>query len=560
MKNGKILPLLLAGAMSLSALAGCSSSDAPASSAPASSAPSGSAAPASSAAAGSAASSEDAAPAAEGVSYPIVTDNSVTLSYWMEINGSASKYISSYAENTAWQEIQKKTGVNIEFIHPAIGQVKEQFNLLMVSGNLPDLLANAENYKGGEFQGMIDGFFMDVTGLLPQYAPDYWSYIQNDEEFFREVSNEEGRICSFYAYKPYGDPPFQRIILRQDVLDELGKEIPKTIADYEELFDAMLAAGITPYMLAKNGYEIQFEGPFNVAAQANTFFKNEEGKVVFGQVEPGFKDYLAKMNEWYQKGYISKDFTSVDNNQIQTLFDTKKLGTFTGAIVANFNRASTQGFEVTSAPYPRMEEGQQLHHESTNIWPLQGRGSMMAVITKDCKQPEIAAQFLNYGYTQEGADLMNWGVEGINYEVVNGEKVYNDLMLNNEKFGTEEASYIYKLHFAPKATEFDVVCHANLLKSPDSLASRFKWADDDKVDSEYQLPPFQLTTDEQTKKTKLMTEINTYTDEMVLKFITGAESLDRFDEFVAAIKGMGLDEVLQIQQTAYDRYMQKKLG
>ncbi|MDR2072423.1 MAG: hypothetical protein LBP60_03200, partial [Spirochaetaceae bacterium] len=42
--------------------------------------------------------------------YPIVTDGSVTLRYWTTLNASASKYIKGYAENTAHQEIEKKTG------------------------------------------------------------------------------------------------------------------------------------------------------------------------------------------------------------------------------------------------------------------------------------------------------------------------------------------------------------------------------------------------------------------------------------------------------------------
>lgn len=546
MNSKKIVSLLAAAAMVASSLTGCGATAT--SSSTSSSTPSSVAPPA------------QATPGEVVNTYPIVTDGSVTLKYWTELNGSASKFIQSYAENTAYQEMEKRTGVKIDFIHPAIGQVQEQFNLLMASGDLPDILGSANKYKGGEFQGMYDGFFQDITDLLPQYAPDYLSYIQKDEEFFREVSNDDGRITGFYGYKPFGDPPFERVVLRQDVLAELDMEIPKTLDDYEKLFAAMLSKGITPFMLGKDGYNLQFSGMFGAPTTRGVFYKDESGKVVFNQVSPGFKEYLTLMNSWYQKGYISKDFTTVDTNQTNTLFDTKKIGTFIGPIVANFNRGATQGIEVTSAPYPRLKEGDQLHYENTNIWPLVGKDSQMAVVTKNCKNLEAAVRWLNYGYTPEGADLMNWGVEGVNYDVKDGKKVYNDTMLANSKFGTEEASYIYKMHFAPKAVEFDTICHANLLKSPDALASRFKWADDPNIDSSYQLPPFQLSTDEQNKVTNLMTEINTYADEMVLKFITGAEPIASFDKYVETINSMGLPEVLQIRQAAYDRYMQKKMG
>lgn len=45
----------------------------------------------------------------------------VTLTYWVPLNGSASKYITSYNENIAYQEAMKRLGIKIEFVHPAIG-------------------------------------------------------------------------------------------------------------------------------------------------------------------------------------------------------------------------------------------------------------------------------------------------------------------------------------------------------------------------------------------------------------------------------------------------------
>jgi putative aldouronate transport system substrate-binding protein len=455
--------------------------------------------------------------------------------------------------------MQKRTGIKIDFVHPAIGMEQEQFNLMMASGDLLDIISSANLYKGGEFQGFYDGFFRDLTQDIHIYAPDYWKTIQSDMEFFREVSDDDGRIPAFYAYKPLGDPEHERILLRKDILADLDKNIPRTITEYEDLFAAMLAKGIIPFMPAKNGYVQQFAGAFGILTG---LYKNAQGKILYGQVQPEFRQYLELMNKWYSRGFISKDFTSVDSNQTNALFDTKRIGTFIGPIVANFNRGIMQGFEVTAAPYPRQKLGDKIHiafYHGLNIWPLQGKGPMMAVVAAKSKYPEEAIRWLNYGYTKAGIELMNWGVEGINYNVVNGKNVYNDLMLNNPRFGTEEASYIYKMHFAPKYTELDTLVHANLLKSPASLASRFLWADDPDADSDFILPPYQTNAVEQSLKARVMTQISTYVDEMTLKFITGTDSLDRFDQFVSMVKSMGLDDLLKSEQGAYDRYMLKKM-
>ncbi|MFB5680172.1 hypothetical protein ACE3NQ_04455 [Paenibacillus terreus] len=51
-----------------------------------------------------------------------------------------------------------------------------------------------------------------------------------------------------------------------------------------------------------------------------------------------------------------------------------------------------------------------------------------------------------------------------------------------------------------------------------------------------------------------MTDVNTFKDEMILKFIMGTEPLDNFDNYVEMLKGLGIEEAIQIQQAALERY------
>ena len=480
-----------------------------------------------------------------------------TLTWWVPLEGSASKFIQSYNENTAYQEAMKRLGIQIEFIHPAVGQEKEEFNLLFLGDKLPDIISYAQFYTGGEFQGMRDGVFLDITDQLPEYAPDYYKTLTEDEEFYREATDENGRVTAFYGYKPVGDPPFRRWILNENLLAELECEIPETVSDLEAMFDKMLAKGITPYMPEpgdRPGYEQQLMGMWDILRD----FYVDNGKIKFGQMEPGFKSYLELMNKWYEKGYISKDFTSIEATEVNTLFDTGKIGTFLGPIVANYNRCEALGIPVTAAPYTRLEPGQKLHWNDCDIWPKMNYNASVAVISKDCSNVQAALTFLNYGYTQEGAELYNWGVEGLNWDWQGDKRVYNDTMLENE-FGTEEASYIYKVHFGPLLTWPDIECHANLLKSEGALNSRLQWADDPDVDSALQLPPFQLNDEEQQRLGEIENEVFTYCDEMVLKFITGAEPLENFDQYVETIKSLGIEEAIALEQKGYDTYMSKNV-
>lgn len=52
-----------------------------------------------------------------------------------------------------------------------------------------------------------------------------------------------------------------------------------------------------------------------------------------------------------------------------------------------------------------------------------------------------------------------------------------------------------------------------------------------------------------------MTEVDSYGTEMLLKYVTGVESMDSFDSFVNEVMDMGLDRALEITQKAYDEFV-----
>jgi putative aldouronate transport system substrate-binding protein len=57
----------------------------------------------------------------------------VTLSVWAGLSARAAASIKNYDEMIAYQELSKRTGITLKFIHPPVGQEKEQFNLMLAS-------------------------------------------------------------------------------------------------------------------------------------------------------------------------------------------------------------------------------------------------------------------------------------------------------------------------------------------------------------------------------------------------------------------------------------------
>ena len=68
------------------------------------------------------------------------------------------------------------------------------------------------------------------------------------------------------------------------------------------------------------------------------------------------------------------------------------------------------------------------------------------------------------------------------------------------------------------------------------------------------MPLISATPEESQQLAKIMAEVNTYADEMYIRFIQGQESLDNFDKYVEQMKKMKIEEAIQLQQAAVERF------
>lgn len=67
-------------------------------------------------------------------------------------------------------------------------------------------------------------------------------------------------------------------------------------------------------------------------------------------------------------------------------------------------------------------------------------------------------------------------------------------------------------------------------------------------------PGFTYTENEFRKRESFADDIQKYVDESRDKFIKGDLKLSKWKSYVDKLKSMGVDDYLQTEQTAYDRY------
>lgn len=505
---------------------------------------------------------------AEG-SYWTGEEEGVTLTYWVGLSANAATKLNSYAESPVYQTVMEASGIQLEFIHPATGEESTAFNLMLVSGELPDIIEyNWSSYEGGPQKAIDDGVILPLNDLLETYAPDAYAMMTRTDSIYRQCTTDDG---TFYAFIPVVNstsiPNGNTIdkvqdgpIIRADWLEDLGLEVPQTIEDWTNVLTAFKVQKGAQAPLTFSGITANFL-PFSGAFDASTDYYLDEGVVKYGPMEEEYRAFLQQMKDWYDAGLLDPDFASNDSaTQTSNLLNGVS-GAFTGASgggVTSINQngqALDEDFHFVGAPYPITQAGQAPRMAG---YSFEVRTSGQAAITTTCEQPEIAARFLNYYYTLEGGLLKNFGVEGETYYRDEEGNVYNTELITNNPEGltTKQAQAVYSRGDNPSPGPIIKVLEPNAVDGNNALALWFTISED-VLKSAY---PSAATysSDEAMEIAMLEPNISAYREEMFVKFIMGTADLEtEWDGYVEYLKTLGVERALEIRQAAVDRYNER---
>ncbi len=489
---------------------------------------------------------------------PIVEEK-ITLSYWFPWDATVSNVVTNNNEVMSVQKMEEITNIHIDYIHPTIGQEKELFSVLLSSGDLPDMmyLANGVEYPGGIVTGISDGMFLNINDLVNQYAPNFSKWRQYDEVHQKETISDDGYILGFPMMNDIPEGANLGLCVRQDYLDQLGMEAPHTL---DEVHDVLSAAknelGLaSPLLLTSNGvfYDSALLSAFGVGRE---WYQND-GTVFFGPMQEGYKEYLTMMNQWYNEGlidpnFVSNAFTDAPTNDLLVSDDVMMTETYWGRVVdAMVYNGVTQNedFWLTPISAPVQKEGDTVGIRMYNS-PIMSQ----TVLTKDCSDPVVATMWLDYQYTEDAMILNNYGVEGETfYYDDNGDFQFTDLIMNNpDGYNTTDANRLYIRRNGSGWIKWE----RQQLTNPTVAHKDEVWAYDiwSADGTEWVVPAVTMNTEESAEYQSLYADIKTYVEESTVGMIMGTMPLDQFDAYVEQLKAMGIERVIEIEQTALDRY------
>ncbi|NOU62467.1 extracellular solute-binding protein [Paenibacillus sp. LMG 31461] len=506
-------------------------------------------------------SSANSTPKSDTSSYPIKTD--VTLTYWMPLSSNVSASSANMGETEFAKELQKQTGIKVKFIHPAAASVDEQFGIMLASGDLPDIIEwGWYGFTGGPQNAIEQKYIIPLNEVIDKYAPNLKSYLTKDQELDKSVKTSSGQ---YYAFPGIRSDDALKVtsgpMVRKDWLDELNLPIPETMADWEAMLTAFKEKkGVSaPYSADPNQWlgGSMFMGAFGVTEG----FYVENGKVHYGPLENGYKEYLSTMARWYSKKLLDQNFATFDVKTFQANMINGKTGATIGSAggdLGKYNltsRKTNAKYDLEAAPYPVLNKGERPKFGNKQRTYMNTGGA--AAISRSSKNVELAARLLDYAYSDAGRKLFNYGREGTSFNLVNNYPTYTDLVTNNPKGLSMQAAMAFYSRAGYNGPYIQEKPYIEQYYSAEEQKNAVKvWSAND--NEKYALPLVNFTNEESAALASVMGSAKTYLDESKIKFIMGGAKMDTFEDFVAQLKKLNIDKAIEINQAAYNRYMNQK--
>lgn len=489
-------------------------------------------------------------------SYPIKTE--ATLTYWMPLDSNLTTSVSNFGETEYAKELEKRTGVKVEYIHPAAGQETEALSVMIAADELTDLVQSnwVNGYSGGPGKAIDDEVIISLNDYMDDYAPALSAVLAQNPDAARNVRTDDGDYYVFPLLKlddklRSSEGP----VIRADWLREYGLEVPETIDEWENVLRVLkkeknLSA---PMSFSYSSFIHKFLNMFGI--NLGHFIK--DGVVTYGPLEPEYKEGVARIHEWYKEGLLDKNIASVDSKMIDShiLNENTAAALMTGGsgIGKYINSSGIEGFDLVAAKMPGKVKGE---NSTQQFLAASYSATSSVAISVRCKNPALAVKYLDYNYTDEGKMLANFGIEGVSYDMVDGYPKYTDLITKNPD--GKSMSQVMPLYFRSSTAGGPFVQDVRYIEqyyaAPQQKHALEVWPlkkEDSGIEA---VPALTPSAEEYEEYANIMASVNKYSQEMLIKFITGVEPLDKFDEYTERLKSLKVERAMEIQQAAYNRY------
>lgn len=487
-----------------------------------------------------------------------------TVSVFTHKSASIFGDMTDYNDVYTFQLVEEATGTHVNWEIPPGSGYEEKFNLMIAGGNLPDVIYTGWDERGIQ-QYIEDEVLLDISPYITEYMPNFTKFMKEHPDIARQATYDGGKIYSIPMVRQEAKLSiFTGPVIRTDWLEKLNLKTP---TNAEELYQVLKAfktqdpngngqADEIPLSTVGTEGDLGMNALLYMFDTTNDFYV-EDGKVKYGIMEDNFKEGMEYIAKLYSEGLIDPDYILQDRTSMLGKLTNNKVGfaiEYQPTQVASTMKEADPSFKFEGIKWFKDKNGTEM--SLSNAYVLRVTGAS-AAITTACKDPFAVMRWLDFFWSEEGHNMVNFGKEGDTYTKDGDDIIFADKIENNTEGLTR--SQVWGKNFAAYNGYFPVRqdwrCYGQYL-SEEGEAAIDEWST---ASTEMTLPPLNFSAEDKKTMASVYTPIETYVAEQIDKMILGQVSVDSIDSIREEIKKRGIEDIIEIYQKAYDEYMSKDI-
>jgi putative aldouronate transport system substrate-binding protein len=354
-------------------------------------------------------------------------DKPVTFDWYINF----SWFARQWGDSAVSKYITEKTGVNIRYIVPA-GNEAEKLNSMIAGNTLPDLITIG--WWEGQVPMMIDsGLVLPLDELAQKYDP-YFFKVANPQKlgWYRQ---DDGHVYGYpnASYTPQDYDKLkgkltsnQTFLVRKDMYEALGKPDMTT----PEGFLAALRAAKAKFpsvggqpIIPIGFMEFGDTGCASLEGYLQNFLAipyEKDGKIYDRSTDPDYVKWLKVFRQANEEGLIATDVFVDKRSQIE---EKAAQGRYFAMLYQNWDMQAAQMALYNQDPnkiYIAVEGPKNSKKEPHTLGGQGIAGWTLTLISKNCKDPARAIQFLTYLISEEGQMDTYFGIPNVTYTMKDG--------------------------------------------------------------------------------------------------------------------------------------------
>ena len=482
--------------------------------------------------------------------------------------------VTDYDTNLYTKALEEKMNCNIEFefLPATMDEAKQKVELMISAGgnDLPDVIVNVPLSDNTISRYAAGGFIVPLNEYYKNSAYYIKDVMEKEPELEKMITMYDGNIYVVPKYlKIMQNELGYRMWIYEPWLEKLGLKMPETLDDFYNVLKAFKEkdpngngiADELPLLGATNGGESWFmdfiEAAYLPINPQSDYLYPENGKIKAAYYEPEFKEAVKYLNKLCTEGLLSpSSFTSAAAQSRQTVQNPNgvQVGCFTSMAPTYLNSSDGRQNGYKILPPLKQADGKGYAVYAPSI------PTNSFFITKNCENPEAAFRMADIMMSEEMTIWSRFGKKGTDWlEATPDQKGMFESMGYEGKinpvlaWGSPQNSHWqnYAPGYRSYEMSFSTVESGNNIFETE-IANKLK-SYMDMIPEEY-ITKIIYSEEETDTVNEIQQNINTYIDDTVTRFIIGDLDIESgWDTYLEELKAIGVEELLDTVQKAYDR-------